>query len=163
MQYYDADKTTDFSCSFLEPSKYKKSKKNQWQLRFTQGFISIYSPDTRINIYLNFPAEEHWIYTEIESHYRSGAIISGAEIKTKAFTLEIFIKEYVSEDDPGFDPEFDSQYANSEPEGFFRMYVNNPDKPEISFDLPYRVAAGIIKLASGSTDLEGAIHVQKHK
>jgi len=160
MQYYDEDKTIDYSCSFIEPSKYKKSKKNQWMLRFTQGFISIYSPDTHINIYLNFPAEEHWIYTEIESHYRSGAIISGAEIKTKAFTLEIFVTEYVSEDDPAFDPEYD---IGGEPEGFFRMYVNNPDQPQISFDIPYRVATGIIKLASGSTELDGAIHVQKNK
>ena len=43
------------------------------------------------------------------------------------------------------------------------MYINNQHKPQISLDLPYCVAAGIIKLAFGSTDLDSAINIKKYK
>jgi hypothetical protein len=72
----------------------------------------------------------------------------GAEIKTDTFTLIVDVAEYDEE---------------GEPQGFLEIHTNNSNIQYISLDIPYRVAAGIIKFASGSTDLEGAIHVQKNK
>jgi hypothetical protein len=155
-QTYDAEGTTDFSCSFLE-RVLPLRKKTQWMLRFTQGFISIYSPYTGLNIALNFPAKEHWVYTDRESEFRSGATVRGAEIKTSLFTLWADVREYLDPEDPAFDPEYDEEGENS---GHLDLDINGQ---HITVDLPYRVALGIITLAAGSTDLEGAMHVRKHK
>lgn len=155
-QTYDSEGTTDFSCSFMERSGTSR-KKTQWMLRFTQGFISIYSSFTGMNISLNFPTKEHWVYSDRESEFKSGATVRGAEIKTSLFQMEVDVREYLDPDDPAFDPEFDEEGENS---GHLDLYINDQ---HITMIIPYRVALGIITVASGSTDLEGAIHVRKHK
>lgn len=155
-QVYDAEGTTDVSCSFLE-RVWPLRKKTQWMLRFTHGFISIYSPYTGLNISLNFPKDEHWVYSDRESEFRSGATVRGAEIKTSLFRMEVDVREYLDPNDPAFDPEYDEEGEHS---GHLDLFVNDQ---HITVNIPYRVALGIIQIASGSTDLEGAMYVRKHK
>ena len=155
-QTYDADGTTDFSCSFMERTGTSR-RKTQWMIRFTQGFISIHSVQTGLDIRLNFPEKEHWVYEEREAEFRSGAVTRGAELKTSLFTLWADVREYMDPNDPAFDPEYDEE---GESTGHLDLMINDQ---HITLEIPYRVALGLLTLISGSTDLEGAILVRKHK
>ena len=111
-QVFDTQGTTSFQFTFVDKSAIKKRNWKEWNVFFSQGFISIhdYSKETRIKV--NFPAEDHWTYEERESEFRSGGITRGAEIKNAHFTFTVDVREYIDSDDPAFDPECDEEGEN---------------------------------------------------
>lgn len=153
-QLYDAEGTTHYHCSMIVKEGISSQ---QWMLQFAQGYISIYSPSTGLHIRLNYLREEHWTYEYNEPMWRDGAIQRGAILKTSAFTLQADVREYMDPNDPEFDPEIDEQGEN---QGYLELYSNSITT---SIHVPYKVALGIMKFASGSTDLDGARNVIKYK
>lgn len=158
VQIFDSDGTIDYSCSFLEKTPNSRSKRrHQWLLRFSQGFMSIYSPFTGLNVSLNFSPDDHWVYSLRESEYKCGAISRGAEIRHTKFVLVVDVREYLTPDDPEFDPEYDEEGINA---GYLDLMFEE-NELQVCCEIPYLVALGIITIASGSTDIEGAFNIRK--
>jgi hypothetical protein len=156
-QVYDKDGTTNFQFTFIDKSSLKKKNRPEWHVFFTQGFISIHdcSKDTRIRV--NFPEMDHWVYTEREAEFSCGAICTGAEIKTKDFTLTIDVREYKDSDDPEFDTECDEEGENM-------GYLDLDTKiGRINMTIPYKLALNLMKFMAGSTDLVDICGVHKSK
>ena len=132
------------------------SNRVNWTLHFQQGFISIYCPTSGLYFRIRYPEEDHWVYTYKESTWLNGATQRGANIKNTKFSLDIDVREYMSADDPKFDPNHDE---TGEPQGFMDLDVGGH---AISVMIPYTVAIAIMNFVSGSTDTEGIMYIKKY-
>ena len=148
-QTYDIDGSTYFSCSFMEDGE-------EWDLKFSQGFIRILAPYKAIIIEFNYPEEEHWTYTLNKRTVRDGVVTQGAKIQTSAFTLSVETMENIFSENVGYSYTGDSK-------GYLDAYMScGVNSHHTCIPIPYLVAAGIMRFMSGSTTLDGAFHAQRY-
>ena len=156
-QLYDNYGTTNFQFTFIDKRELRKRHHQEWNVFFTQGFISIHNVSKNTRIRVNFPEEDHWVHEKRESEWRDGGICRGAEIKTNHFTLTADVREYIDSDNPEFDPDYHTEGEN---EGYLELVSKNST---INMEIPYKLATNLIKFMGGSTDLDGVRGVLKFK
>ena len=130
---------------------------SQWTLQFQQGLIRICCISKGPYFRIKYPEDDHWTYKEKEPYWPEGAIQRGVNIKNSKFSLDIDVREYMSADDPDFDPNHDE---TGEPEGFMELDAGGHT---VSVTIPYKVAIAIMKFVSGSTDTDGISYVRKDR
>jgi hypothetical protein len=114
----------------------EKKHKEEWNISFTQGFISISNVYNITTIKVDFPEEDHWTYEEIEKTESEDSVERGGLIKNSHFILIVDVKEYVSEENEGY------------------LYLESKTIT-IQLPIPYKLALSLIKFMSGSMDLVG--------
>jgi hypothetical protein len=151
MQIYDKEGTTNFQYTYVE--KIGKKIKEEWNVFFTQGFISISNVYNITKIKVNFPEDDHWIYEEREETSTEGCFERGGEIKNNHFTLKVDVREYMDINNPVFNPDY---HETGDPEGYIVL-----DNKIITVELPipYKLALSIMKFMTGSTNLDGVCGV----
>ena len=153
-QVYDKEGTTNFQYTYVE--KINKTKINEWNVFFTQGFISISNVYDITKIKINFPEEDHWTYEEREQTATEGCFERGGLIKNSHFTLTVDVREYMDDDDDDFDPDY---HETGDPEGYI---VVQSKTINVTLCIPYKLALSLMKFMSGSTDLDGVCGVIKN-
>jgi hypothetical protein len=149
-QTYDAEGTIFYSFSLIVD---EQGKSKRWMMIFTQGMVSIVGCSTGLSFVMNYPKEEHWEYQCLEKVRQDRNTKRGAKIENSKFTLEIWVSEPFTEDDPDFGT------GCSVPDGELVMKVG---EQSMSSYIPYTVALALIKFTGGSTDIEGATYVTKY-
>ena len=161
-----------FSCTFFDDEK-------QWFLCYNPGFIKI-NCHGGVNVELNFPPGERGEYQQ-SSNYRSGGQNAWADLKTQGFTLRACTRNlktqgftlractrtYKDRNDPKLDrndPKFDPiKDKTGDPSGDVEIdfhATGYSGSHYMTFQVPYLLAKGLMKLMYGKYDLEGAVHVQ---
>jgi len=116
----------------------EKKHKEEWNISFTQGFISISNVYNITTIKVDFPEEDHWTYEEIEKTESEDSVERGGLIKNSHFILIVDVREYMDID------------KSEENEGY--LYLESKTIT-IQLPIPYKLALSLIKFMSGSTDL----------
>jgi len=127
----------------------EKKHKEEWNIFFTQGFISISNVYNITTIKVNFPEEDHWTYEEREETFSQGSFERGGLIKNSHFTLTVDVREYMNENDGEFDPDY---HELGENEGYL---VLESKTITIQLPIPYKLALSLLKFMSGSMNLVG--------
>jgi hypothetical protein len=141
-----------FSCTFFDGEK-------QWFVCYNPGFIQI-NCHGGVNVELNFPPGEQVGY-EQRSNYRSGGQNAWADLKTQGFTLRACTRTYKDRNDSKFDPAKD---RTGDPSGDVEIEFHATEYSGghyMTFQVPYLLAKGLMKLMYGKYDLEGAVQVNK--
>jgi hypothetical protein len=143
-----------FSCNFFDATN-----KTTWYLCYNPGFIQINCHEG-INLQLNFPENEKPDYDKL-SKYRDGGYNTWVDLKTRGFTLCASTRTYVDKNHPEFDAQYDRQ---GEPSGEIKVYFHATEYTGghyITFQVPYALAKGLMRLIYGNYDIEGALEVQR--
>ena len=121
-----------------------------WNVFFKQGYFSIYNSITHMRIELEYPHEDHWVYTDGCRGFHCGYNRKGAIIKNDHFRLAVTVNEYEfdSQSHPKFDPKRDTVGVSS-------GHIDLETKGHVlTMKIPYNLALNRIKFMSGSPHLD---------
>lgn len=149
-QIYDAEGTTYYASTLIVN---ERGRSKLWMMVFAQGMINIVGTATGLSFLINYPKEEHWEYQCLEKVRQDRNNKRGVKIENTKFTLEIWVTEPYTQEDPEFGT------GCSVPDGELVLKVGWQC---MSSNIPYTFALALMKFASGSTDIEGATYITKY-